>query len=203
MLAAKFSCKERLGLFQNWQWEASTLELGLETGHTGESTGQAQLSSRPAGGCCPLAPACSPPPAQLWLSSLVTSGLLLLLVLPAQAAPPSLAAAAAQVSLAPPPSVMWWPPPPPGHTDPPTVTGRLSKAAGSQLRPLGRPSSGLQLATCTPTQPAQPGTGQPGTQRHMNGLAGRTYVSCHPCHQPSYSPLHYFCNRKWASPSMR
>ena len=61
----------------------------LQTGHTGQSTGWAQLSSKLAagggggGGC--LAPACSAsPPAQLWLSSLVTSGFLLLL--PAQAA---------------------------------------------------------------------------------------------------------------------
>ena len=106
----------------------------LQTGHTGQSTGWAQLSSRPAGGgggC--LAPACSAsPPAQLWLSSLVTSGFLLLL--PAQAATltsctgVSSSATECHVVSA---TVQ------PGHTDPPTVTGRLCQAARIQLRRVG------------------------------------------------------------------
>ena len=70
--------------------------------------------------------------AQLWLSSLVTSGLLLLL--PAQAASltgrtgVSSSATECHVVSA---TVQ------PGHTDPPTVTGRLCQAARIQLRRVG------------------------------------------------------------------
>ena len=162
----------------------------LQTGHTGQSTGWAQLSSRPAGGggggggC--LAPACSAsPPAQLWLSSLVTSGFLLLL--PAQAATltscTGVSSSATECHVVPAtetrphgPSNCNWPPGP-GSAHPAQATWQ--------------PELWLAVGDLYP-HPA--GLACHGPAWHMNGLAGRTYVSCHPSHQPSYSLAHYFCN---------
>ena len=137
------------------------------------------------GGCC-LAPACSAsPPAQLWLSSLVTSGFLLLL--PAQAATltscTGVSSSATECHVVPAtetrphgPSNCNWPPGP-GSAHPAQATWQ--------------PELWLAVGDLYP-HPA--GLACHGPAWHMNGLAGRTYVSCHPSHQPSYSLAHYFCN---------
>ena len=123
--------------------------------------------------------------AQLWLSSLVTSGFLLLL--PAQAATltscTGVSSSATECHVVPAtetrphgPSNCNWPPGP-GSAHPAQATWQ--------------PELWLAVGDLYP-HPA--GLACHGPAWHMNGLAGRTYVSCHPSHQPSYSLAHYFCN---------